>query len=445
MQPVTTAPTAIRVDLSEAICRALETFARVSLGLIFFLAGLDGFIDVLPHPSRPLPARALLFAAALLKSGYFLPMLKGTELIAGAAFLSNRFVPLAVALMAPVVLNILAFHVFLAPDGVALALILVALEAYLAWRYRRVYRPIVALPGGERGPGVGIHARCSRAWTCPAGAPGSRAAGAARGSSPSCQPSLWRTQRLPPPGIAQSSRSRQSSTSEAQAGALGGTNAVGQHDGACRWTRGAPPVGIRSPDQEDAMKARRRSMTIPFVLAVLGLALSCATSKELPKYTDSQTVTATAVVQAIDLNTREVTLKGENGNVVTFVAGDQVRNLSQVRVGDTVKATYTESVAIEVKPADGGTPGLSVAATGVSALPGEKPAGSVGRTVTASAVILAIDRTTNRVTLRGPSGNERVVQVKDPKNLENVQVGDMVYATYTESLGLAVEPVAPAK
>ena len=98
-----------------------------------------------------------------------------------------------------------------------------------------------------------------------------------------------------------------------------------------------------------------------------------------------------------------------------------------------------------MKRADGGTPDLSVAATGVSALPGEKPAGSVGRTVTASAVILAIDRTTNRVTLRGPSGNERVVQVKDPKNLENVQVGDMVYATYTESLGLAVEPVAPAK
>jgi len=193
------------------------------------------------------------------------------------------------------------------------------------------------------------------------------------------------------------------------------------------------------------MKARRRSMTIPFVLAVLGLALSCATSKELPKYTDSQTVTATAVVQAIDLNTREVTLKGENGKVVTFVAGDQVRNLSQVRVGDTVKATYTESVAIEVKRADGATPDLSVAATGGSAPPGEKPAGSVARTVTASAVILAIDRTTNRVTLRGPSGDERVVQVKDPKNLENVQVGDMVYATYTESLGLAVEPVAPAK
>jgi hypothetical protein len=100
MQPVTTAPTAFHADLSEAIRRALETFARVSLGLIFFIAGLDGFIDVLPHPSRPLPERAILFAGALLKSGYFFPMLKGTELVAGAVFLSKRLVPLAVAVRA---------------------------------------------------------------------------------------------------------------------------------------------------------------------------------------------------------------------------------------------------------------------------------------------------------------------------------------------------------
>ena len=193
------------------------------------------------------------------------------------------------------------------------------------------------------------------------------------------------------------------------------------------------------------MNARRRSMTIPFVLAALALALSCATSKELPKYTDTQTATATAVVQAIDLNTRQVTLKGEDGKLFTFVAGDEVKNLPQVRVGDTVKATYTESLAIEVKRVEGGSPEVSAAATGGSAAPGEKPAGGVTRTLTASAVIVAIDRTTNRVTLRGPSGNDRVVQVKDPKNLENVQVGDMVYATYTQSLGISIEEVAPAK
>jgi outer membrane lipoprotein SlyB len=198
-------------------------------------------------------------------------------------------------------------------------------------------------------------------------------------------------------------------------------------------------------DPEDAVNAHRRSLTIPVVLAALALALGCATSKELPKYTDTQTATATAVVQAIDQNTRQVTLKADNGNVVTFVAGDEVRNLSQVRVGDTVKVTYTESVAIEVKRVDGGTPDVTGAATVERAAPGEKPAGTVARTVNASAVITAIDRTTNRVTLRGPQGNERVVQARDPKNLENVQVGDMVYVTYTESLAVSLEQVAPAR
>jgi Cu/Ag efflux protein CusF len=195
------------------------------------------------------------------------------------------------------------------------------------------------------------------------------------------------------------------------------------------------------------MNARRGLTAFPIAFAVLALSAACATPQEaqLPKRTETQTATATAVVQAIDLNTREVTLKGEDGNVFSFIAGDQVKNLPQVHVGDTVKATYTESLALEVRRVEGASPEVSASATGGSAAPGEKPAGTVGRTVTASAVITAIDRTANTVTLRGPSGNSRVVQVRDPKNLENVQVGDMVYATYTQSLGLAVEPVAPAK
>ena len=144
MQPLTRPQTATRVDLPEALRRALQTFARVSLGLIFFVAGLDGFLDVLPHPSKPLPERTVLFAGALIKSGFLFPMLKGTELIAGAIFLSNRLVPLAVAMTAPVIANMLAVHLFHAPDGRLLALILLALEAFLAWTYRRVFCPLSA-------------------------------------------------------------------------------------------------------------------------------------------------------------------------------------------------------------------------------------------------------------------------------------------------------------
>jgi Cu/Ag efflux protein CusF len=181
-------------------------------------------------------------------------------------------------------------------------------------------------------------------------------------------------------------------------------------------------------------------------LLVLAFAQACATPKPLPTYRDTRTETATAVVQAVDLQTREVTLRGEDGKDFSFIAGEEVRNLPQVQVGDTVKVTYTEALAIDVKRAEGGAPTESESAEAARAEPGRKPGGTASRTVTVSAVITAIDRASSRVTLRGPEGNYRVVEVKDPKKLENVQVGDMVHATYTESIGIAVERVpAPAR
>jgi len=182
-----------------------------------------------------------------------------------------------------------------------------------------------------------------------------------------------------------------------------------------------------------------------FVFA-LALALACATSKPLPTYRDTRTETATAVVQAVDLQTRKVTLRGDDGRDFSFIAGADVRNLPQVQVGDTVKVTYTESIAIDVKRADGSAPTRSESAEATRAEPGQKPGGTAKSTVTVSAVITAIDRASNRVTLKGPEGTYRVVEVKDPKKLENVQEGDMVRTTYTESIGIAVEKVpAPAK
>jgi Cu/Ag efflux protein CusF len=197
------------------------------------------------------------------------------------------------------------------------------------------------------------------------------------------------------------------------------------------------------------MTASAWNRGFPVLLAALAVSQGCATSKGKeastpPTYQTSRTETATAVVQALDLKTRRVTLKDEDGKLFSFVAGDHVRNLAQVHVGDKVKVTYTESLALEVKRADGSAPDATASTSMSRAAPGEKPAGTVAGVVTASAVIVAIDRETNRVTLKGPEGNFQVLQVKDPKKLENVQVGDMVYATYTESVGISVESVPPA-
>jgi len=121
----------------------LTTAARILMGLIFFVFGLNGFFDFIPHPTTPMPQGAMAFAGALMGSGYFFPLLKGTEVLVGLLLLGNRFVPLALAIVAPIIVNIAAFHVFLASSGVVFALIIVALEIYLAWSYRLAYRTML--------------------------------------------------------------------------------------------------------------------------------------------------------------------------------------------------------------------------------------------------------------------------------------------------------------
>jgi Cu/Ag efflux protein CusF len=170
---------------------------------------------------------------------------------------------------------------------------------------------------------------------------------------------------------------------------------------------------------------------------------TASAGKPLPTYTETSTEKATATVQAVDVVTRKVTLKPESGEAFDFVAGPDVKNLAQVKVGDTVTVEYVQSIALEVRRADGTQPEVTVAAAAGAAKPGDKPAGAIGGQVTVSAVIVAIDTASLRVTLKGPQGNFRVLQVKDPKKLENVKVGDMVYATYTEAVGISVAAAAP--
>jgi hypothetical protein len=115
------------------------------MGLIFFVTGLNGFFNFLPMPKTPLPAGALAFAGAMMKTGYLYHLVMGTQLIVGVLLLSNRFVPLALALIAPVIVNIFAFHAFLAPSGLGLAIVVAALEVFLAWSYRNAYRSMLAM------------------------------------------------------------------------------------------------------------------------------------------------------------------------------------------------------------------------------------------------------------------------------------------------------------
>ncbi|HEX2688640.1 MAG TPA: hypothetical protein VHN14_18590 [Kofleriaceae bacterium] len=115
------------------------------MGLVFFVFGLDGFLHFMPQPTEPPSEGAMSFAFALIKTGYLFPLIKGTEVVVGALLLANRLVPLALVLIAPVVVNIFAFHAFLAPSGIVVASAIVVFEVCLAWVHRSAYRPLFAV------------------------------------------------------------------------------------------------------------------------------------------------------------------------------------------------------------------------------------------------------------------------------------------------------------
>jgi len=123
--------------------RYLRPAARGLLGLTFFVFGLNGFLNFIPPPAVEPGDPAVAFGMAMMQTGYLFQLVKGTEVVVGLLLLANRFVPLALALIAPVIVNIVLLHAFLAPSGLVVALVVLALELYLAWSYRAVYRPML--------------------------------------------------------------------------------------------------------------------------------------------------------------------------------------------------------------------------------------------------------------------------------------------------------------
>jgi uncharacterized membrane protein YphA (DoxX/SURF4 family) len=119
----------------------LPLIARLLLGLFFTIFGLNGFLNFLPQPE--MTGQAGEFLGALAATGYFFPFLKATETICGVLLLVGRFVPLALTVLAPVVLNILLFHGFLAPSGIVPGLVALVLGVYLAYAYRESFRGVL--------------------------------------------------------------------------------------------------------------------------------------------------------------------------------------------------------------------------------------------------------------------------------------------------------------
>jgi len=109
--------------------------ARYLMGLIFLVFGLNGFLHFIPMPP-PKGALAAQFGGAIFGSHYWI-VIFGVQVIGGVLLLVNQFVPLALAILGPVIVNIFFFHAFMAPEGLPLAIVVILLWSILAIRYKQ--------------------------------------------------------------------------------------------------------------------------------------------------------------------------------------------------------------------------------------------------------------------------------------------------------------------
>ena len=114
--------------------------ARLLLGLIFTVFGINLWLQFLPQPELNEAAGAFFGAIA---TTYLLTFVKITEVVGGLLLLSGRLVPFALVILAPIVLNIFFFHVFLDPVGMPVAIFVTALQAFLAWAYRDSFKGVL--------------------------------------------------------------------------------------------------------------------------------------------------------------------------------------------------------------------------------------------------------------------------------------------------------------
>lgn len=199
---------------------------------------------------------------------------------------------------------------------------------------------------------------------------------------------------------------------------------------------------------------RRQATAVIALFALGGIALPASAEKpaaggvavvssEPGKAEITEAVAVTATVTAIDKATRLVTLKGPDGKFSHVVAGDEVRNFDQIKVGDMVVVRYLQALSLELKKG-GGVRERSDREGAVRAEPGEKPAGVAARQVTIMADVVKVDPKKKIIALRGPEGRVVELKVHNQDHFKVVKKGDQVEAVYTEALALSVEPAKAA-
>lgn len=184
----------------------------------------------------------------------------------------------------------------------------------------------------------------------------------------------------------------------------------------------------------------------PMSLTLLAVLLGACVSEPPKPVNIEATEEISATVEAVNIDTRMVALLAPNGQKFTMQAGPEVRNLSQVKVGDRVITRYYTAIAAELRRrGDGsGETEAPVVDTALGRAPeGARPAGAAGRQVRQTVRITTVDKKNHIVGFYGSDGLVRSLPVRTPEGQEfisKLKAGDEVEVTYTEALAVSVEP-----
>ena len=158
-----------------------------------------------------------------------------------------------------------------------------------------------------------------------------------------------------------------------------------------------------------------------------------------PSFSASQSMMVSAVVTAIDHETRVVTVRKEDGEEITFTASEEARNLGQVSIGDVLVAEYVETVSVEVMANEGLEPDAAEAMAMARAEEGEMPGFAAMDATVVTATVEEINIEANTFKLKEVDGTVNEYVARNPENLKRAKVGDLVVMTFIEAIAITVE------
>ncbi|MCH7370889.1 hypothetical protein [Aeromonas sp. MR16] len=153
----------------------------------------------------------------------------------------------------------------------------------------------------------------------------------------------------------------------------------------------------------------------------------------------AEEVTAKATITAIDTATRKVSLKNAEGQVFDIVAGDEVTNLQNLKVGDEVALRYLQLLDLELLKGTAGVRKRVVEVEGSKAAAGDKPGAGAGMQVIIYADVIDVDKAQQSIRVKGVD-KTLTLKVKDPAQFALIAKGDQIKAVQTTAIGIGIVP-----